>query len=829
MRNLFFFAVFLVFSVSSIFAQHSLRGKITDEDGKAIAGATVQIRKQNLAKISDAEGNFEFNGIPFPKTFLLEVSFVGYETTVAKASTDNFNVIMLAKKSYSIDEITVVSLRATNRSPVAYADLNREDLQQTNLGQDIPYLLAQTPSFLTTSEAGTGVGNTGFRIRGTDANRINITVNGVPLNDAESHATYFVNTPDLVSSVSSIQIQRGVGTSTNGAAAFGASVNMQTEKFNPQPYAEISTSYGSFNTNKNTLRLGTGLFNNMFIVNARLSGITSDGYVDRATVDMQSYYFSAGYYGEKSSLKFLTFGGKQKTGLSYNGVDAEIMKTNRTYNDLGKFINNEGEVRYYNNETDNYTQTHYQLHYLRQFDEELNLNVTAHYTRGIGFYENYKQNAKYDAYMLIPDTINGKVQKTSDLVRQKWLDNHFGGVIYSLNYETNRWHVSLGGGINHYYNNHFGKVISVRNSNNHDLSKIWYKNVTNKTDVNFYAKLNALIIENLYGYADLQYRFLSFNMDGRSDKYDKSCGDMRDITTKKPVTFNFFNPKIGATYKINLQNSVYASFSVANREPKRENYTERDKDAPYPLSETLYDTELGYSFKSKKFTGGANFYYMKYKNQLILTGKTNSIGEALTSNVPDSYRMGVEFLAGWQIVKWLRWDLNFTLSQNKIFNFTEESIDEYETVRDDNDNIVLDTDGNPKTEWIGSRDNYLGTTDIAYSPNFTFKNMFNLNIRNFEAGFYSTFVGRQYFDNTSSLERSINPHFVNNLSLKYTIPQKVIQGIDIKLLINNLFNAQYESNAYNQYTYYLDDNRINEIRYFPQAGINFMCGVTLRF
>jgi Outer membrane receptor proteins, mostly Fe transport len=813
MRKLFFFVFLFILSAANIIAQHSLRGKVIDENGSAIADATVQISNQNLARISDAEGNFEFSGIPFSKAFSLKVSIIGYETTIAKASTENFNVIKLKKKEYAIDEVTVVSLRATDRSPVTYTNVNKDELQRVNLGQDISWLLAQTPAFVATSESGTGVGNTGFRIRGTDFNRINVTVNGVPLNEAESHAVYFVNMPDFVSSVSSVQIQRGAGTSTNGAAAFGANVNIQTEKFNPKAYAEVSSSYGSFNTNKNTLRLGTGLLNDMFAIDARLSSITSDGYVDRATANMQSYYFSAGYYGENSSLKFLTFGGREKTGLSYNGVDSEIMKTNRTYNDLGEFVGNDGETKYYDNETDNYNQTHYQLHFVQQFNKELNLSATAHYTRGLGFYENYKANARYTDYMITPDTINGVAQSRTDIVRQKLLDNHFYGVNAALNYETNKWRASVGGAVNHYNNYHFGKVIGVRNAQNLDRSKLWYENTTNKTDANIYAKLNAQMIENLYGYVDLQYRFIHFAMDGRDDTYDKDNKEMHDITTTVP--FHFFNPKFGATYNINSQNSVYASFSVANREPNRDNYTERGKDTPDPLHETLYDTELGYHFKSENFTGSANLYYMKYKNQLILTGKVSDIGEPLTSNIPDSYRTGLELVVGWKITNWLKWSGNATFSSNKILNFVEEDVEMY-----DNDN-----------DWnfVGLHRDSLGTTDIAYSPNVLVGSVFTFNYKNFEAGLLSNFVGRQYFDNTSNKNRSIDPYFVNNLSLKYTFKPKKISGIDLQLLVNNLFNAQYSNNAYTWYSCYFGNERHNEIRFFPQAGINFLAGITFRF
>ncbi|HRZ98283.1 MAG TPA: TonB-dependent receptor, partial [Paludibacter sp.] len=377
----FLIAAFVLFSTTFTFAQHLIKGKVTDGNGIPLQGASVFIKSENAGKITDKEGVFIFDGLTKLR-YTIEISYVGFEPAVIQATTDREVIIKLSHKSYNINEITVTSLRANNRSAVAYSDVQKEDIEQRNLGQDIPYLLALTPSFITTSDAGTGIGYTGFRIRGTDANRTNITVNDVPLNDAESHGTFFVNMPDFASSLSSVQVQRGVGTSTNGAAAFGASINMQTEGLNAKPYGEISSTIGSFNTNKNTLKAGTGLINNRFAFDARLSNITSDGYIDRAWVDMKSYYFSAGYFAEKTTLKFLTFGGAEKTYQAWYGVDSEIMKTNRTYNDLGEFSDNNGNTQYYDNQSDNYNQTHYQLHWLQELNSKLHFNATAHLTRG---------------------------------------------------------------------------------------------------------------------------------------------------------------------------------------------------------------------------------------------------------------------------------------------------------------------------------------------------------------------------------------------------------------------------------------------------------------
>jgi len=804
-----FFISTLLFLSAATLAQSFIRGKVTDESGMPLQGATVFIPSISLGKTTDAKGSFNFDNIP-NKRYAVEISYIGYESQTIYSSANRDIDIKLQRKSFEIGEVTVTSIKANNRSAVTYTDVKKEEITNRNLGQDIPYLLSFTPSFISTSDAGTGIGYTGFRIRGTDANRTNITVNGIPLNDAESHGTFFVNMPDFASSLTSIQIQRGVGTSTNGAAAFGASINMQTEGLNSNPYAEISSTLGSFNTNKNTLKAGTGLMQNKFAADARLSNVTSDGYIDRAWVNMQSYYFSAGYFGEKSTLRFITFGGREKTYQAWNGVDAEIMKTNRTYNELGKYTDKEGKTKYYDNQTDNYNQTHYQLHWLHEITPKLSLNAAAHYTRGIGYYEEYKTARKYEEYGLIPDTIAGKPLKRTDLVRQKWLDNHFYGLTYALNYVSKMYNLSVGGAANRYYGNHFGKVIWIRNANNHDLSKEWYRSFGVKDDANIYAKINWAVLENLFTTADVQLRYIGYKMNGTDDKYDATKKAMRDIDLQQQ--FLFLNPKLGITYKLNNQQDIYASHSIANREPNRNNYTERSANEPLPTNETLFDTEIGYRYNSKTFSANVNLYHMYYKNQLILTGKISEIGELLTTNIPESYRAGIEVSATAKVTNNFTWGANVAFSQNKILNFTEQDVD------------VYDADWN----WTGTQNNYLGTTDIAYSPSVIANNIFTFNYNKFEAGLTSSFVGRQYFDNTSSKDRSIDPYFVNNLNLKYSINIKPLRGLDIQLLVNNIFNEQYASNAYTWYTYYLDGKRINESRYFPQAGINILASVTLK-
>ena len=715
-----------------------------------------------------------------------------------------------------LEEVIVSATRVGTNTPVTHSNISKDAISERNSGQDIPYILLLEPSVIVTSDAGAGIGYTNFRVRGTDANRINISINGVPLNDSESHGAFFVNMPDFASSLSSIQIQRGVGTSTTGAATFGASVNMQTENVSRIPYAEISSSYGSFNTHRKTLKAGTGLIGNHFAIDGRYSTIASDGYVDRASVDMHSYYLSGAYLSDNTILKFVTFGGKQKTYLAWNGVDLDLVRRDplnytRTYNEMGQYIDDDGNVQFYDNQTDNYIQTHYQLHATHQFSPSLYMNAALHYTAGKGYYEEYRTGRKYVEYLLTPVVENGEERKKTDLIRQKWLDNDFYGATFALNYTQDRFGLIFGGGANNYDGNHFGKVLWVRHPNkNFDSDKDWYRNTGEKTDANIYLKLNVEPVRNLLVYADAQYRYIKYDMQGRDDKFDETENAMRDITQRH--TFSFFNPKVGTTYRLDNHNHLYASFSVANREPNRNNYTDAGPNE-HPTSERLYDTEVGYRYQSSIASFGANVYYMKYKNQLILTGKISEIGEILTSNIPDSYRTGVELTGGVQISPLLRWDANITFSQNKIKNFVEQDV----AVYDENE------------EWIEARSNELGTTDIAYSPDIVANSILSFSYRGFETALHSNYVGRQYLDNTSSKERSIDAYFVNNLRASYYFKIPHVESVALGVWVNNLFNVEYETNGYNYDSYYLNGKRVNEKRYFPQAGTNALANITIRF
>jgi iron complex outermembrane receptor protein len=705
-------------------------------------------------------------------------------------------------KVVNLNEVVVSGIGAKKETPVAFQNLNSGQLNGNNTGQSLPYLFSLTPSVIVTSDGGNGVGYASFRVRGTDANRINVAVDGVPVNDSESHTVFWVNMPDFASSVENIQIQRGAGTSTNGAAAFGATVAMETQRPQLKPYSEITSSAGSYRTFSNTFKGGTGLLYDRFVFDARYSNVQTDGYIDRAKVDMSSYYASAAYYHRKTMLKFQTFGSAEVSYQAWNGVDSLTLATNRRYNNCGEYKEN-GEVKFYDNQTDNYWQHHYHLLGNYLFSNELNLNVTLHYTDGKGYYEDYKGSAKYAAYKL-PDYIDaeGNTQKKSDLVRRKWLRNDFYGGIFRLNYVKDHINTTLGASINNYAGDHFGRVMWVKTA--HLLPKPnyeYYRNRGEKLDYNAFVKASYNFATSFSAYIDLQYRGIDYTIKGSDDK----AGD--NVNVDK--VFSFFNPKAGLSYNKN-GNSAYISYAVAHREPNRDNFTENGPSAQ-PTFETLYDYEAGYNYTGTVFSAGVNLYYMNYDNQLILNGKISEIGEALTSNIKDSYRAGIEWSVGAKILSSLSWKANLTLSRNKINNYTE-----YIETYDDDWNYIRETE------------NYLGTTNIAFSPDIVGNSVLAFDKNGFSAALSFVYVGRQYLDNTSEKLRSLDPYFVTDLRVGYVIQPKFVKEMGFDFSVRNLLNEMYESNGWT-YTYLLGNERVNESGYFAQAGINFMGRLTFKF
>lgn len=708
-------------------------------------------------------------------------------------------------RDISLDEVVVTAIRAGKQTPVAYSNLSKEELKQKNDGQGIPYLIAQSPSVIMTSDAGTGIGYSGFRIRGTDANRINITFNGVPVNDSESHGVFWANMADIASSVESIQIQRGAGTSTNGAAAFGATVAMQGEKPSLTPSAEYSLSAGSFGTVKHTVKGGTGLLYDHFAFDARYSNIQSDGYIDRAKARMSSYFASAAFYADHTVVKFQAFGNSEETYQAWTGVPSALLETDRTYNPCGAYTAPDGTTQFYKNQTDNYWQHHYHLSIGQRLGERWDMNLTLHYTDGNGYYEDYKANAKYAAYRL-PDYTDpaGNVIKKTDLVRRKWLDNDFYGAVYSASFRGNDLQLTLGAAANRYGGNHFGRVMWAKQAASLPQPDYeYYRNKGEKTDYNGYVKANYRFGRYFNGYADLQYRGIDYSIRGSDDK----ASDRLEVNKH----WDFFNPKVGLNFQTGPHHA-FVSFSVAHREPNRDNYTEAGPEER-PVSERLFDYEAGYTFTHPRFRLGANLYFMDYTDQLILTGKISEIGEALTSNIPDSYRMGIELTAGVFLTDWLQWDGNLTLSRNKIKDFTE-SVENF------------DADWNPIGN--GTVENYLSTTSIAFSPDLIANSVFDFRWKGFTAAFRSQWVGRQYLDNTSAKPRSIAPYFVNNLQVGYVFKIKYMKELAVDVTVNNLFNEKYETNGW-VYSAMVGGQRYTEDGYFTQAGTHAMVRVAFRF
>ena len=706
---------------------------------------------------------------------------------------------LLVSKNVSLDEVVVSATKVTKATPVAYSELSKQELVKRNDGQGIPFLISQSPSVIMTSDAGNGVGYSGFRIRGTDANRINITLNGVPVNDSESQGAFWVNMPDIASSVENVQIQRGAGTSMNGGAAFGATVALQTQNPALESYMDYSISAGSFGTVRNTVRGGTGLLKEHFVFDARYSNVRSDGFISRASANMSSYFVSGAYYGENTLIKFQTFGSAEKTYQAWNGVPSSLLKTNRKYNSCGEYVDENGETKYYDNQTDNYWQRHYHLTGSQRLNVLWNMNLTLHYTHGKGYYEDYKAGAKYASYKLpVYVDLEGKEVLKTDLVRRKWLDNDFYGAIYNLNYKGENLLFTFGAAANRYDGDHFGRVMWVKSTNVLPAPDYeYYLNAGKKTDYNTFVKLNYQFLPVLIGFLDLQYRGIDYSIKGSDDK----AGDHVDISKH----WNFFNPKVGVNFHKEAH-SAFASFSVANREPNRDNFTEAGANER-PVHETLYDYELGYTYEHPVFNAGINLYYMDYNNQLILSGKISEIGGALTTNIKDSYRAGIELTAGLKPFTFLTWNGNLTLSRNKIKDFTEY-VDDWDT-------------GDQRNE-------DLGTTDISFSPDVIANSMFDFSWKNFSASFNSQYVGHQYMDNSSSKERSIDAYFINSLRVGYVFKLRFVKELSVDVTVNNLFNEEYETNGW-VYSYYSEGQRRKKDGYFTQAGSNAMARVSIRF
>lgn len=770
-------------------AQFTVQGKITNKQtGEALGRAAIYLENSFISAQADQSGDFILKNLK-AGSYLVRISHLGYHTkqqTIAVRGNETIN-FELNPNSLLADEVLVRSTRATENSGTTYRNVSKEELEKNNFGQDLPFLLNQTPSVVVSSDAGNGIGYTGIRIRGSDPTRVNVTVNGIPYNDSESQGTFWVNMPDFASSVDNIQIQRGVGTSTNGAGAFGGSLNIQTTTRRDSAYAELNNTFGSYQTLKNTVNVGTGLINNKFSFDGRLSRIKSDGYIDRGSSDLKSYFLSGAFYGKTSLLRANVFSGTEKTYQAWNGIPESLLNTNRTFNSFT-----------YDDQTDNYVQNHYQLLYSKTISPSFSANAALHYTRGKGYYEEFKAGQALSNYGIAPYTVGGTIIDESDLIRRRWLDNDFYGMTYSLNYNPSAsFNFTFGGAYNEYDGDHFGEVIRGQFVPVNLNLQRYYQGNGFKKDFNSYAKADYTI-GKLNLYADLQYRTINYKISGT---------DKNRLPLAQDDQLDFLNPKIGLSYQLNQGSNVYASLAVANKEPNRDDYV-NSTPATRPASENLLDLEAGYRIRKGTFSGGLNGYAMIYKNQLVLTGKINDVGEYIRQNVRDSYRIGLELDSRLQLSRQLAWGLTASLSDNKIKNFTE-FVDDY-----DNGGQIV---------------NNYNDVSLAFSPQFIGSSELSLRpFKRTELALLTKYVGDQYLDNTSNSARKLDAFLVNDIRLSYNTSFRGLKNIGMALLLNNVLSEKYESNGYT-FSYLYGGSFTTENYYFTQTPGNFLLSLSLKF
>lgn len=809
--------VFLYFIATFVSAQsNTIKGVVKDaETLKTLPGATVRIEKTFTAVSTNSNGEFKLTVGPDVKRVVLEISFIGYQTfkTDITDFTSNQTEIKLIKTTLQTEEVVIAAYRASEKSGLAVTNLDAATIKQANTGVDLPIMLNQIPSAVTNSDAGGGVGYTGIRIRGSDGTRINVTMNGIPVNDAESHGVFWVNMPDLASSVNSIQVQRGVGISTNGAAAFGASINLNTNQAFTKTFAEVTNGFGSFNTQRHAVKLGLAFREDsttnsaLWNIEGRLSKINSDGFIDRAFSDLKSFYTSVARIGQKSVFRLNVFSGRERTYQAWYGIPQDIYQTNRTYNGAGIYFDKQGNQQFYSNETDNYQQDHYQLFYTYEFNRKWTFNTALHYTYGRGYFEQYRNQDQLSTYgsapiILFSDSLSNDTISRTDLIRQRQLDNRFYGQVFSLIYNSKRLSWTTGGGWNVYEGKHFGNVIWAEWAQNIPYNNRYYDNDAQKTDLNLYSRATFDWNTKLSTTIDLQVRSIDYSFLGFNQFQEN---------VQQSANYLFFNPKLAIHAILNEFSSTYASASVGNREPVRDDFTQSTPQSR-PKAERMIDFEAGYKWSKGKLKTSANAYLMAYENQLVLTGSVNDVGAYIRSNVDRSYRAGVELELAYKISSSFDLNGNIAFSQNKIIAFTE-FLDDY------------DTFGQVAIE----RKN----TDISFSPNvvgalaatYHFKETLFISLIN-------KYVGRQFLDNTSSIERSLDPFFVSDLRL-ITNPfqqskNQWLRNVGVNLTVANVFNVKYAPNGYT-FSGLIGGIR-NDFNYlYPMAGTNFLLNLTLKW
>lgn len=796
MKNLFAFLCLFVLSVSLQAQNFTVSGTVTNKEGKPLEGAAVALKKTSLGTTTNDKGRYSISlsdGL-----YEITCSFVGMKSETKKISVSSNLVInfTLSDTSEALDAVLISAVRVNADSPITYSNIEKEEIEERNLGQDIPILMNFMPSVVTTSDAGAGVGYTGIRVRGSDATRVNVTINGIPYNDAESQGTFWVNMPDLASSTESIQLQRGVGTSTNGSGAFGASLSLLTDAVSEKANGEISNSFGSFNTRKHTVKFSTGKLDGNFELAGRLSKIKSDGYIDRATSDLSAYFLQASYVDDNTLIKALTFGGHEVTYQAWNGIDQQTLETNRTFNPSGQFTDENGNERFYDNEVDNYRQDHYQFHWNQKLSDSWTTNLGLNYTFGRGYFEQYKEDEPFAEYGFDEIVINGTTINETDLIRRRWLKNDFYVINANANYKKNDLEMDFGAFLGVYNGDHFGEVIWARFASDSEIRDRYYEGNGKKNDLSFFTKATIRVNDKVTLFGDVQVRNVSYETSGITSDL---------VSFNIDENYTFFNPKAGINYRIDVKNSLYFSYARANREPNRSDFENNNNVKP----EQLDDFELGWRWNNESFTVNTNAYYMLYNNQLVLTGALDDTGTPLRTNSGKSYRLGLEVDASFKI------NNQFTIRPN----------------------IAIST--NKNVDFIASKDGSLvdlGNTDISFSPNFIAGNIFTYApTEKFQVSLLSKFVGEQYMGNIDSDTSKLDSYFVNDLNLNYEIDMNsFFESITFTGLINNIFGEEYVSNGY-FYTY--DDTwsnpgtvtTIEGAGFYPQATRNFLVGMTLKF
>lgn len=708
----------------------------------------------------------------------------------------------------TLDSVLVIGTRATSKTPVTFTNIGKQAIKTNNIAAEVPYLMMLTPGLVNSSESGVGLGNTSFRIRGVDPSRINIMVDGIMVNDAESQAVFWANMPDFGSSLGSIQIQRGIGISTGGVAAFGSSVNMLTELGKSEAYTELSAEYGSYGSMKASASMGTGLIRNAFTFDARYSKTKSDGYIERATSNDQSVFATAAYHGSKSLVKLNMFYGDQHTGISWNGVPGYMLGINRRYNPAGEYTNNESKTCFYDNETDNYRQTQVNLQYTQQYSKYWSSNIRLFLTQGKGYYEDYKKKRTLIDYGIDNITIGGETVKKSDLIRQKWMGNYYFGTALNTVFSKDNFQLSMGLDLNRYDGDHYGKVIWLRVNNGVFKDYEWYRNTGIKDDFSGFVRASYQLANKFNLFGDIQYRHIDYKMEGPDD--DLALLDQHHY-------FNFFNPKAGISYKPTKHHEVYTSFATVGREPTRTDFKDASKKGArnQPKDERLYDYELGYHYTTSETNLSLNLYYMDYKDQIVATGKVSDTGYPIMENVPNSYRAGVELSGGVSITKQLKFDANIAYSQSKIKNYISY-LDMYENAAD----------------WIPveQKAENLGTVDIGFAPQWVGAGLLTYNpFSKLSISLIGKYVGKQYYDNTMNDERRLDDYFISNINTQYTFSMKAVK-VTLMATVNNILNKKYISSAWvyrsgfaNSDADYIEDG------FFPQAGTTVFGKIILRF